>query len=46
MKELLPLGGFIPTVDHRVPPDVPFEHYIYYVEQKYRLIHDPATYRR
>jgi len=25
-------GGFIPGVDHGVPPDVPFENYCYYVQ--------------
>lgn len=25
-------GGYIPTVDHGVPPDVPFAHYAYFVE--------------
>ena len=32
---LLPLveeGGYIPFPDHRVPPDVPYENYLYYVE--------------
>lgn len=33
VKRLAPLveeGGFIGFADHRVPPDVPFEHYVYY----------------
>lgn len=32
---LLPLveeGGFIPFPDHRVPPDVPYENYLYYID--------------
>ena len=32
---LLPVveeGGYIPFPDHRVPPDVPYENYLYYVE--------------
>jgi hypothetical protein len=45
MRELLPLGGFIPTVDHRVPPDVPYENYLYYLDAKWRIIHDRETYR-
>jgi hypothetical protein len=45
MKELLPLGGFIPTVDHRVPPDVPYANYVYYLQEKWRIIHDVETYR-
>ncbi|HOC31049.1 MAG TPA: uroporphyrinogen decarboxylase family protein, partial [Armatimonadota bacterium] len=35
VERLTPLveeGGFIPTPDHRVPPDVPFDNYLYYLE--------------
>lgn len=35
IEELLPVirsGGFVPAADDMVPPEVPFEHYIYYVE--------------
>jgi uroporphyrinogen decarboxylase len=46
MKSLLPLGGFIPTVDHRVPPDVPLANYVYYLETKWHIIHDSRNYRR
>ena len=28
---LLEQGGYFPTVDHQVPPDVPFENYEYYI---------------
>ena len=31
---LLPLveeGGYIPFPDHRVPPDVPYENYLFYI---------------
>jgi len=31
------LGGFIPLVDHGVPDDVPYENYLYYLEQRKRL---------
>ncbi len=37
LEKLAPLvehGGYIPTVDHRVPPDVSFENYCYYLEKK------------
>lgn len=37
IKRLDPLirdGGFIPHVDHRVPPDVTFENYLYYLKEK------------
>ena len=30
---LVEQGGFIPTPDHRVPPDVKLEDYIYYLER-------------
>jgi uroporphyrinogen decarboxylase len=36
VERLAPLveeGGFIPMPDHRVPPDVPLENYIFYCEQ-------------
>jgi len=30
--------GFIPTVDHRVPPDVSLENYTYYLEKKKEIL--------
>jgi hypothetical protein len=41
LRTLLPLieeGGFIPTVDHTVPPDISLENFCYYMEQKKRLL--------
>lgn len=41
LKELIPLiieGGFIPTVDHTVPPDVSWENFQYYMKQKQKLL--------
>lgn len=35
VRRLAPLvedGGYIPFADHLVPPDVPFDNYVYYVE--------------
>jgi uroporphyrinogen decarboxylase len=32
LTPLVEEGGFIPLADHRVPPDVPFENYIHYLE--------------
>ena len=29
---LLSSGGYFPGIDHSVPPDVPFENYLYYLE--------------
>ncbi len=31
-------GGYIPTIDHSIPPDVPYDNFAYYWEQKKRLI--------
>ena len=28
---LLEQGGYFPSVDHLVPPNVPFENYIYFI---------------
>lgn len=41
LEPLVRQGGFIPHVDHRVPPDVSFENYKYYVQAKRRLIGRP-----
>jgi len=41
LKRLYPLmekGGYITTVDHRVPPDVSFENYLYYLEKKKEIL--------
>jgi len=41
LRELRPLieeGGFIPTVDHTVSPDVSWENFLYYVQAKQKLL--------
>jgi len=41
LERLAPLverGGYIPTVDHRVPADVPFENYLYYLKKKKEIL--------
>ena len=35
---LLPDGGYIPTIDHTVPPDVPYENWLYYLEVKMKAM--------
>ena len=35
---MLPKGGYIPTVDHSVPPDVSYENFLYYLEIKKNAI--------
>jgi uroporphyrinogen decarboxylase len=40
IERLAPLveeGGFIPMPDHRVPADVPFDHYLFYIEEVKRI---------
>lgn len=41
LRELIPLieeGGFIPTVDHLVPPDVSWDNFRYYMDLKQALL--------
>ncbi len=32
VPQMLQSGGYIPSVDHSVPPDVPFKNYAHYVK--------------
>ncbi len=39
-RKVLPIveeGGYVPTVDHTVPPDVPLENFLYYLELKRKI---------
>jgi len=38
LRPLIEGGGFIPFVDHTVPPDIPYENFVYYMEQKQRML--------
>jgi uroporphyrinogen decarboxylase len=41
LRSFIPLieeGGFIPTVDHTVPPDVSWSNFQYYIESKAKLL--------
>lgn len=41
LRSLIPMvedGGFIPTVDHTVPPDVSLDNFRYYIEKKEHLL--------
>ena len=38
IKPLLEQGGFVPHLDHLVPPDIPYENYCEYLEKKRKLI--------
>jgi uroporphyrinogen decarboxylase len=35
---MLELGGFIPHIDHTVPPDISYDNFMYYMELKRKLI--------
>lgn len=37
LTPLVEEGGYIPFCDHRVPPDVPLEHYLFYLETARRV---------
>lgn len=38
IKPLLDQGGYIPHLDHLVPPDIPYNNYCEYLEKKRKLI--------
>jgi hypothetical protein len=38
LRPLLEQGGYIPHLDHLVPPDIPYAHYCQYLEKKRKLI--------
>jgi len=38
IKPLLEQGGYIPHLDHLVPPDISYANYCYYLEKKRKLI--------
>ena len=44
VPQLLEDGGYIPTLDHAVPPDISYDNWLYYLELKCRLLGgDPGT---
>jgi len=38
LPPLLETGGYIPCVDHTVPPDVPYENFMYYLDLKRKIM--------
>lgn len=38
LHPLVERGGYLPCVDHRVPPDVTYENYLYYLEKKKTIL--------
>ena len=43
LSPIVMAGGFIPLVDHVVPDDVPLQNYLYYLEQRRKLMLDDWT---
>jgi uroporphyrinogen decarboxylase len=41
MLPLLAGGGYIPTIDHSIPPDVAYPDFLYYLERKRRALAGP-----
>ena len=39
-------GGYIPLIDHLVPPDIPFENYFYYLSRMKEMTLDPDGFVR
>jgi len=42
LPPILKQGGYIPTLDHRCPPEVTLENYRYYIERKRQMLSDCA----
>jgi uroporphyrinogen decarboxylase len=42
IRPLLQEGGYIPFLDHFVPPDMPYDVYCYYVERRRELLSAPG----
>ena len=38
VPELVQDGGYIPTVDHTFPPDIPYDNFLYYMELKEKCL--------
>ena len=38
LPPLLDDGGYLPTIDHTIPPDVPYDNWLYYLELKSELL--------
>lgn len=41
IRPVVEQGGYIPTVDHRVPPDVKYDDYLYYLRRKREMFGIP-----
>jgi len=46
IRAVLKTGGFFPSVDHHVPPDVPYRNFVYFMNELRSMNDDPALRRR
>jgi len=45
LPRMIEEGGYIPSIDHSVPPDVPLQHYRYYIDLLRRFLGMPELKR-
>jgi hypothetical protein len=45
IKALLKVGGYFPACDHHIPPDVPYQNIVYFLNEVRQLSAYPATRR-
>lgn len=38
VRPLIEDGGYVPGLDHNIPPDVPFENYLYYMKHLWEIL--------
>lgn len=46
IRDVLKTGGYFPSVDHHVPPDVPYRNFVYFMNELRGMNDDPALRRR
>lgn len=44
-RQLLSYGGFFPSVDHHIPPDVPYRNIVYFLNELRKMSEYPETRR-
>lgn len=45
VRELIAFGGYFPSVDHHIPPDVPYENLVYMINEIRKMSDYPETRR-
>jgi len=46
IRDVLKTGGYFPSVDRHVPPDVPYRNFVYFMNELRSMSDDPALRRR